>query len=179
MAHTHTHLGTITHTHTHTMAQSHTHTHTHTLHVYIHTYVLFKRHTVTGIKEFLNLFVLCIGELVVSCLKGIRLGGGGGGGGQWLREGGSCQSIGELVASCLKGVRQTEAGRHTQCHKPGEREWPWSHCLLFFFFRQWKCLRAESSQWMETLNGHAVWGTACYCISTAKQTSKQQIKLTE
>ena len=48
------------------MAQSHT------------LHVLFKRRTATGIKEFLNLFVLCIGELV-SCLKGIKRGGGGGG----------------------------------------------------------------------------------------------------
>ena len=75
---------------------------------------------------------------------------------QWLREGDSCQCIGELVASCLKGIRQTEAGRHTQCHKLGERESGHGLIVCCVFCRQWKCLRAESSQWMETLNGHAV-----------------------
>ena len=75
--HTHTHTVAQSHTHTHTMAHTHTlwHNHTHThrgSHTHTHTqtrarahtlHVLFKRHTATGIKEFLNLFVLQMGHL--------------------------------------------------------------------------------------------------------------------
>ena len=67
-----THTHTMTQSHTHTMAQSHTQTHTHR-HTHTHThfmdmynntlYVSFKRRTATGIKEFLNLFVLQMGHL--------------------------------------------------------------------------------------------------------------------
>ena len=72
MAQSHTHTITHTHTiiHTHTPTPWHNHTHTHTV-AHTHTHfmdtctlqVLIKRRTATGIKEFLNLFVLKMGHL--------------------------------------------------------------------------------------------------------------------
>ena len=55
------HTAVKTMSHTHTVAQSHTHTYTYFMYTYT-LHVLFKRRTATGIKEFLNLFILQMGR---------------------------------------------------------------------------------------------------------------------